>query len=306
MVFRSSAQSFRKLALVNIIFLYCLPEMRKEQINIPFKESATLALWKVDAKTSVDGKHVFLTHGTFSNRKVCLGICEFLVKHGFTCWILEWRNHGESARLNQLYNFERIGKEDIKAAFDYLFEHEKLKEIDCVTHSGGAISLTINLIEYPKYISKIKKMVFFAGQSSGAAYNFRNRLKIQIGKYLTKAIGQIPAKRLGRPHNESYFFMKQWFDWNLTNTFTSDNGKDYRLEMPKIEIPILAIGGSGDNFIAPVIGCKAFLDGFKNPQNKFLTCGTATGYSENYNHSRIIYSRNAAREIYPAVLEWLE
>ncbi len=280
--------------------------MRKKQINIPFKQSATLALWKVDAETSVEGTHVFLTHGTFSNRKVCLGITEFLVENGFTCWILEWRNHGASSTLDEPYNFEKIGKEDIKAAFEYLFDHEKLEEIDCVTHSGGAISLTINLIEYPQYISKIKKMVFFAGQSSGAAHTIGNRLKILTGKYISKALGQIPAKSLGRPHNENYSFMKQWFDWNLTNTFSSDTGRDYRLEMSKIAIPILAIGGSGDNFIAPVVGCKAFLDGFKNPKNKFLTCGKATGYSEDYNHSRLIYSRNAAREIYPEVLGWLE
>lgn len=280
--------------------------MRKEQINIPFKHSATLALWKLDAETSRVGRHVFLTHGTFSNRKVCFGISEFLVENGYTCWILEWRNHGESSMVEEPYDFERIGKEDIKAAFDYLFDQEKLEKIDCVTHSGGAISLTINLIEHPPYISKIKKMVFFAGQSSGAANSFGNRLKILIGKYISKALGHIPAKRLGRPHNEDYSFMKQWFDWNLTNTFASKMGKDYRLEMPKIKIPILAIAGSGDTFIAPVSGCKAFLDRFRNPQNKFLPCGRETGYAEDYNHSRLIYSRNAAREIYPKVLRWLE
>ena len=120
--------------------------MRKEQINIPFKQSATLALWKVDGETSVEGKNVFLTHGTFSNRKICLGISEFLVKNGCTCWILEWRNHGASSNLSEPYNFEIIGKEDVKAAFDYLFVQQKIKEIDCVTHSGGAISLTMHLL----------------------------------------------------------------------------------------------------------------------------------------------------------------
>jgi len=99
--------------------------------------------------------------------------------------------------------------------------------------------------------------------------------------------------------------MKQWFDWNLSNNFIGENGKDYRLEMPKIKIPILAIGGTGDKFIAPISGCKNFLSRFKNPNNKFLSCGRANGYAEDYNHSRLIYSRNSEREIYPKVLQWL-
>ncbi len=280
--------------------------MKKEQINIPFKKSATLGLWKVDGKTSEKGKDIFLTHGTFSNHKVCLGISEFLVNKGFTCWILEWRNHGESSKINEPFNFEKIGKEDIKAAFDYLFTVEQLTQINCITHSGGAISLVVNLIEHPQNISKINKMVFFAGQSSGAGHTTGNHMKIWIGKYMSKLLGKVPAKLLGRPENETYYFMKQWFDWNLTNTFTSDSGKDFRVEMPKILIPILAIGGMGDKFIAPVSGCKAFLARFKNPKNKFLSCGKSTGYAEDYDHSRIIYSRNAAREIYPEVLRWLE
>jgi len=279
--------------------------MIQEQIHIPFKKDKTLALWKVYNEKALEGKNIFLTHGTFSNRKICLGISEFLVNYGYTCWILEWRNHGESSRIEEPYNFEIIGKEDIRTAFEFLFLNEKIEQLDCVTHSGGGISLTINLIENPTYISKIKKMVFFACQSSGAGQTKGSYLKISIAKYLSKALGRLPATWLGRPHDEEYSFMKQWFDWNLSNQFTSESGKNYRLEMPKINIPILAIGGSGDTFVAPISGCKAFLSRFNHPSNKFLSCGKTSGYSEEYNHSRLIYSRNAEQEIYPEVLKWL-
>jgi len=72
-------------------------------------------------------------------------ISEFLVDNGYTCWILEWRNHGESSKVDGPYNFEIIGKEDISAAFEYLFNSEKIENLDCITHSGGGISLTISL-----------------------------------------------------------------------------------------------------------------------------------------------------------------
>lgn len=279
--------------------------MKEQRINIVFKQQARLALWKICGDNQKKGKNVFLTHGTFSNRKICMGISEFLVKNGYTCWILEWRNHGDSSKMNGPYNFETIGKEEVTTALDYLFEIERLEQIDCVTHSGGGISLTIHLIENPQNIKRIKRIVFFGCQSSGAAHTILNRSKIWIGKYISKALGQIPAQRLGRPHNEDYSFMKQWFDWNLTNTFTSGAGRDYRLAMPTLPIPILSIGGLGDNFIAPVSGCKTFLSRFNYPHNKFLACGKATGFKEDYNHSRLIYSRNAEQEIYPEVLRWL-
>lgn len=219
---------------------------------------------------------------------------------------MEWRNHGHSPTIKGVYNFETIGKEDIQCAFKYLFEKEKISVIDCVTHSGGGISVTINLIEYPENIQRIKRMVFFGCQAFGGGNSIGNRIKLRGGKWISSLLGYIPATKIGRPHNENYTFMKQWLDWNISTQFLNGTGKDFKLEMPKIRIPILSISGKGDKFVAPSSGCREFLDCFKNPDNQFLHCGKATGFAEDYDHSRLIYSRSAEKEIYPRVLEWLE
>lgn len=119
-------------------------------------------------------------------------------------------------------------------------------------------------------------------------------------------IGFVPAKIIGRPHNEDYCCMKQWFDWNLSKNFISETGRNYALEMSKIQIPILSISGAGDKFVAPMIGCKEHLLKFKNCENKLLHCGKNKGFQEDYSHSRLIYSRNAKKEIYPEVLKWIK
>jgi predicted alpha/beta hydrolase len=280
--------------------------MKEKKIDIKFKENAHLVLWKMYLDDEQKGKNIFLTHGTFSNRKVCMAVSEYLVKKGYTCWILEWRNHGASSTISGAYNFEIIGKEDIQCAFEYLFEEEKLTSIDCVTHSGGGISLTINLIENPENIQRINRMVFFGCQAFGAGYSIGNRFKLRAGNYISRLLGYIPAKKIGRPHNETYTFMKQWLDWNISSQFLSEAGKDYKIEMPRIRIPILSISGEGDKFVAPMSGCKTYLSCFKNPINQLLHCSKETGFSEDYDHSRLIYSRNAEKEIYPKVLEWIE
>ncbi len=279
--------------------------MKQEKIKLSFKEGH-LALWKVSSGNSQSDKNIFLTHGTFSNKKVCLGISEYLINKGYTCWVLEWRNHGHSSKIEGVYNFERIGKEDVQRAFEYLFKEINLPPIDCVTHSGGGIALSINLIEYPANKQHIKKIVFFGTQAFGACENRGNYVKLWIGKHLGRLVGFAPARLMGRPENEKYSFMKQWLNWNLSKNFLSEAGVDYSKELKKIRIPILSISGEGDQLVAPKSGCESYLNCFENPQNRFIHCSIANSFQEDYNHSRLIYSQTAKQEIYPIVFDWIK
>ncbi len=279
--------------------------MQEEMIPIKIDALNQLALWKYCSQSEERAKHVFLTHGTFSNRKVLNGISSFLVKQGYTCWVLEWRNHGSSSETQEDFNFETVGKIDVPLALNYLFVDKKIERIDCVTHSGGGICLSIAMINNPSIRDKISSITFFACQAFGAAHSIQNRIKILIGKFIGKSLGYIPGKIVGSEENESYYLMKQWFDWNLKEVFTGEHEFDYRKEMVKISTPIFSIFGSGDKFIAPPEGCVKFMNGFKNSLNKTLCCSKENGYSENYTHSRILHSRNASVEIYPKVLAWL-
>ena len=229
-----------------------------------------IALWKLNSEKKSD-KHIFLTHGTFSNRKICDGISLFLVEKGFTCWIMEWRNHGESSKTQQEFNFETIAKYDIKSTFDFLFNKENLKNIDCLTHSGGGIVLTMFLINNPSYNLKINSITLFGVQAFGAAIELSNRIKIISSKYLSALLGEVPSKTAGSTeHSESYYTMKQWFNWNLNKNFIGENGFNYLKRMNRVNVPILSICAKGDNFIAPKKGCKKFLNAFQNKENKLL------------------------------------
>lgn len=279
--------------------------MKEELIRLKIDHKNHIALWKKTPEENINNKNILLAHGTFSNRKVLNGIAEFLTHQGFTCWIFEWRNHGHSSRLKDKFNFETIGKQDFIFVFNYLFEEQKIETIDCITHSGGGICLTIALIHKPHYKSQIKSITMFACQAFGASDSIKNYLKILIGKYGSSILGYLPARKVGSEENEDYFLMKQWFNWNLSGEFIGEDGQDYEAEMKDVKIPILSIFGSGDNFIAPPKACKAFLAAYNNPVNEFLFCSKENGFLENYNHGRIIHSRSASKEIYPKVLAWI-
>ncbi|MGP4714593.1 MULTISPECIES: alpha/beta fold hydrolase [unclassified Psychrobacter] len=294
---------------------------------IPTSDNEQTALWTVadDNPEHYVSKrqNVFLTHGTFSDKGVCMGIASYLAALGHTCYIMEWRGHGHSPVPKHKYKFETIALYDYKASFDYLFDELKLDHVHTVTHSGGGLCLTMFLIQNQQYIDKVSSATIFACQGYGAALNPISYIKVISAKIINRLYGYIPAKtfKLG-PVNESYYTMVQWYDWNLHKNFKSsllkqngsalgatdalDDRFNYKKHMSKITIPIYAISGSGDRFIAPSRGCKLLLDDFGHDKNVFREYSTHSGDLEDYTHSRIIISRNAAKEIWPTVATWIE
>lgn len=273
--------------------------------KVPTEQNEYIALWKISGENSEPSKNVFLTHGTFSDKRVLVPIAEYLAQNGYNSYIMEWRNHGASSPSKVKRNFELIGKLDLPIVFKYLLNQLNINHLYIVTHSGGGIIASIFLVHHPEFLPKIKNAVFFGCQAFGAANNFKNYAQILIGNYVTALLGYSPAKWVGSPHNEDYFFMKQWNDWNLTGKFLGEDGIDYEKELSKIKIPILSICGGGDKLIAPKDGCEKFLNTFQNPKNRLLFCSKANGFREDYNHSRILQSRNSKAEIWDKALEWI-
>lgn len=315
--------------------------MIKESLDlVTTKDGEQIAVWKVvdSIKDSPAAKrqNVLLTHGTFSDKRVCLGVAEYLAKLGHTCYIMEWRGHGNSPVPKNSFNFETVAIYDLDATFRYLFDELKLDNLHCVTHSGGGLCLTMFLIQKlltqdTQYIDKINSISIFACQAYGAVLNRKSYARILFLKSITRLLGYIPAKKLKLGTiNESYHTMNPWFDWNLNQNFKSsltkqdanyqssnsqnthyqnssyDDSFDYRQHMPKITTPIYAISAKGDNFIAPTSGCQLFLNDFNNPANDFREFSISNGDLDDYTHSRIIASRNASTEVWPTVSRWIE
>ena len=312
------------------------------------KDNVQIAVWEIfdSEKThqfsegsANKGQNIFLTHGTFSDKKTCLRIAEYLAGFGHHCYIMEWRAHGASSASKNKFNFETVATYDFAATFDYLFNELKLSNLHCVTHSGGGACLTMFLIQNPRYIDKISSISMFACQVYGAIINPKNYFKIIAAKLFTRIFGYIPAKKLNMgPINESHHTMSQWYEWNLRKNFHSSSIKqsdidvsgvkesafdkhnqqkkmtgvesndyvDYRQYMPTISIPIYAISAKGDKFISPTKGCQSLFNDFDNSTNFFREYSLSNGDLDDYSHSRILNSRPAAKEIWPTVAAWID
>ncbi len=313
--------------------------------QVTTKDKVKIAVWEIfdsekthqfSDNTASQGQNIFLTHGTFSDKKTCLRIAQYLSGLGHHCYIMEWRGHGASSMPKNKFNFETVATYDYEATFRYFFNELKLDNLHCVTHSGGGACLTMFLIQNPQYIDKINSITLFVCQVYGAIINPANHLKVLSAKLLTRLLGYLPAKNLNLgPINESHFTMNQWYQWNLHKNFHSSfiqkcdidtNGIkesafdsnirqqntiesevfDYRQYMPNITIPIYAISAKGDTFISPTQGCKRLFDDFNHPSNIFREYALSHGDLDDYNHSRILNSRPAAKEIWPTVAAWID
>ncbi|MDK4792445.1 MAG: alpha/beta fold hydrolase [Acinetobacter sp.] len=273
-------------------------------------DDCEFALWEVYKKDNpmVKKQAIFLSHGAFSDKTVCMGIADYLAREGYICFILEWRGHGTSPKTDLPFNFETVALYEYKAAFHYIHDHFNITSLHCVTHSGGGLCLTMFLINYPEYLKNIKSITLVACQAFGAINNSFDFIRLFSAKLVTKGLGQIPANKfkLGRL-NETYYTMRPWFNWNLKQNFISEfKNIDYKEFMSSIRVPIYSISGSGDKFIAPVKGCYKYLKAFENENNVFREFGYANNNLENYSHSRIALSQNAAKEVWPTILQWID
>lgn len=264
------------------------------------------ALWKIPGGT---GPAVLLTHGTFSNHRSCRGLAEYLATRGFSPWILDWRGHG-SSELPDGYDFtlDDVAQFDLPAALMAVRQIIGQKKVFLIGHSGGGLAASIWISRNPHEAAKyIHGMVLMASQATHAARGMKNRTLLQIINTLLKTRKTAPGHyiRIG-PEPESAKLMQQWCQWNISQKFHGQDGFNYINELRQTNLPILALAGIGDKFIAPVDGCKFLAFAFGGEDITFYRCGKLEGFIEDYSHSRIIMSRPASREIWPLIATWLE
>lgn len=232
--------------------------IHKELHILKTDDHGEFALWEISKRkdTIIKKEAIFLSHGAFSDKTVCMGIADYLARQGYICFILERRGHGTSPKTDIPFNFETVALYEYKTAFHYVYHCLNITFLHCVTHSGGGLCLTMFLINYPEYLKNIQSITFIACQAFGAVNKSFDFIKLFSAKIGVKALGQIPANRfkLGRV-NESYYTMRPWFNWNLKQNFISEfKNIDYKKHMNSIRVPIYSISGSGDKLLHQLKG----------------------------------------------------
>ena len=279
------------------------------EIPVTTQDGTRLALWRVRddaANPPVGTSDVLLTHGTFSDKRICLGMAKHLASLGYCCWILEWRGHGSSGASATAFNFDTVAQCDVMAALDHLEHRQGIRRLHCVAHSGGGLVLTMCLTRHPRLVHLVDRAVLFACQALHAAPSRPRKWLLRSLRLASRLHGSIPGRRLGVGiQDESYFMMQQWYDWNISERFIGLDGFDYLANMRQLKLPVLSMSGAADRLIAPPAACRKYLEAFGGDGNRSIECGLSSGFSLDYAHANVLHSRAAMSEIWPMAVDWL-
>lgn len=267
--------------------------------------NSKIALYRF-AHESTDAPPIILTHGTFSNASICHKLAEFLHSEGFDCWIYEWSGHGKSLYGNFNPDAEDHALFDVPLVLNMVLSQTGKKSCMWIGHSGGGFMPLMYISrKHSNRQNKFRLIVTIGSQASGAGKTLIGKLRILALSISLFLFNKIPSRflQLG-PEDETKGFMPQWCRWNWSGNWSGKDSFNYMEAMKKITIPALCISGSND-IVAPPEGCNELFRNLSSSNKKYLVCSQETGFSENYNHARLIASQNSRKEIWPIILDFI-
>lgn len=88
--------------------------------------------------------------------------------------------------------------------------------------------------------------------------------------------------------------------------FLSSDGKyNYVQNLHRIGAPLLMIAGEAD-VMSNIASTQLTFDATGSPDKTLLRFGRRNGHADDYGHCDLVWSRYAAVEVFPAIIEWLD
>jgi len=303
-----------------------------------------LALHRYRPKRTIKGREpVILCHGLGSNHysldPACYpSLARHLAGEGFDVYALDLRGRGLSSRpgakwgrpLDWGWSFDDYVAKDLPAAIKYVRNAAGAEAVNWVGHSMGGMAAYAYLQENIDG-GGIKSATAIASPGVFDETSIWSPV-LKIGPLLLK-MKRIPSReaaRFGAPlawllptrrfgmtprhypwlavncvENISTPVLAQFHHWLKHNTFCNKDGsRVYCDGFGDIKTPLMTLVGKGD-FIANPVNIKKVAERMPDPRHKHLYFAKSRGSLENYDHISIIMGKNAPREVYPVIADWI-
>ncbi|MBV8681027.1 MAG: alpha/beta fold hydrolase [Aquitalea sp.] len=250
---------------------------------------------------------LIVSHGTFSNQRSCTPLARYLAGQGWQCWLFDWRSHGNSSLPARAYNFETIAAQEVVAMLRLVEEECGLLRPFWLGHSAGALIAAIWLARQQAACNRLAGLMMLAAQASSRSRPWHLQCGIRLLSGLLPLRPTIAPRWMPMASEaESSLLLRQWCGWNLRGKMHSADGFDYLAALGQQTLPVLSLAGGRDRFISPAEGCRQLLASFGSQDKCFQLCDRQHGFSEDYGHDRLLLSKNASKEIWPLLADWLQ
>jgi pimeloyl-ACP methyl ester carboxylesterase len=300
-----------------------------------------IALTRYRPEQKSSAEPVLLLPGVAANRYGLdltdeLSLARVLAKAGFDAWLVDLRGRGQSTQPRLFgehgweWSFDEYVEHDVPAAIETVLAATGHARCHIVGHSLGAV-LVYAVLGDPRHADKVRSAVAIGGPASFrfqqkylfhwplrnlrfVRHAFLMRLLAPVAGYWRPKILHNPENIAGATIrrflvNGSVNFarneMLQYSDWIANDQLRSiDQRRDYRKEMEKIATPVLFVAGNKD-LLAPPPSVKDAYDAVASADKKLVIASRGQALDANYGHLDLVLGRNAPKEIFPLVVEWL-
>jgi pimeloyl-ACP methyl ester carboxylesterase len=265
-----------------------------------------------------------------------LSLARALAAGGFDAWLVDLRGRGQSTQPRLFgehgweWSFDEYVEHDCPAAIRAALAVTGRARCHLVGHSLGA-ALVYAACADLALADKIRSAVAIGGPAS---YRFQQKylfhwplrnLRFVRHAFLMRLIAPVAGywrpKILHNPANISGATIRrflvngtvnfarnemlQYADWIGNDQFRSiDHRRDYRKEMAKITTPMLFIAGNKD-LLAPPPSVKDAYEAVASSDKKLVIASRGQALDANYGHLDLVLGRNAPKDIFPLVVDWL-
>lgn len=291
--------------------------------NLAHDKSVEIALTRVSTAdhSSYNGDPIIMVHGSFSNRGFWLsnkgvGLARYLVEQGFDVWLFEQRGHGLSPR-NQ--NYQQNTLEDYVlydvAAIQAFVEEQTQKKPSWVGHSLGGVMIATAVAAKVLNAENTRKLVLFGSQTGRRPWYLWIPLVGGLVQAFTHLKGEIDGRKIGiGPEYEPAGIIQEYVQWNgLFGRWYLKSTRQYLVEAwQSATIPLLSVAAKADKS-DPASACHRFFKQYaqnvnaeQSLSNEYKLLSQDNGFSKDYGHVDMVVSKEAAREVWPKISQWLK
>ena len=287
---------------------------------------------------------VLLVHGVAANRYNLdltdeVSLARHLSTLGWDVWLVELRGRGFSLRpklfsgLRYDWSFDDYAERDLPCAADLVMRGTGAAALHLVGFSTGALASYAWLSDSHRTV-EVAALVSIGGAASFKrlgkllsarlirSFRFlRHRWILRVLAPLSGYWHPSPLQIIHNPENLDGALQRramvnmianfsrnellQYSDWLQHDVFRAiDQRRDYRAELGRITVPALFLAGPRDA-LSPPDAVKDTHDAVGSRDKQFVLCSRAQGMRVNYGHFDLVIGREAPREVFPVISDWL-
>ncbi|NRA25232.1 MAG: alpha/beta fold hydrolase [Oleispira sp.] len=256
---------------------------------------------------------VVLVHGSFSNRGFWLssqgvGLARYLVEAGYDVWLMEMRGHGLSPR-NQAYkdnSLEQYALSDVPAINQFVIEKTGLKPV-WLGHSLGGVLISTAIAAGGLPEIEVAAIALLGTQVVRRRWYLQIPFVTSIGKLWFSFNPEMDGRKLKiGPENEPAGIAKEYLRWLgfLGRWRLRENKTPLLAKWQGVDIPVFAMVGK-DDISDPAKYCQRFFELCGSDEKVFKLLAKEEGFSRDYGHVDMVVSKDAAKEVWPELTDWL-